>query len=26
MALPLGWDHRVGEYLTLYKRLAPGVA
>jgi len=26
MALPLGWDHRVGEYLTLYERLAPGAA
>ena len=22
MALPLGWDHRVGEYETLYRRIA----
>lgn len=26
MGLPLGWDHRVGEYLALYRRLAPGAA
>jgi glycogen synthase len=24
MRLPFGWDHRVGEYLALYRRLAPG--
>ncbi len=23
MRLPLGWDHRVGEYETLYRRVAP---
>jgi starch synthase len=26
MSLPLGWDHRVGEYVALYERLAPGAA
>ncbi|MFL5273161.1 MAG: glycogen synthase [Anaeromyxobacteraceae bacterium] len=23
MGLPLGWEHRVGEYVELYRRLAP---
>jgi starch synthase len=23
MGLPLGWRHRVGEYLALYRQLAP---
>jgi starch synthase len=26
MGLPLGWSHRVGEYVDLYRRLAPEAA
>jgi starch synthase len=26
MGLPLGWRHRVGEYLELYRQLAPDAA
>jgi starch synthase len=26
MRLPLGWEHRVGEYVDLYRKLAPGRA
>jgi starch synthase len=26
MRLPLGWDHRIDEYVSLYRRLAPEAA
>jgi starch synthase len=26
MTVPFGWDHRVGEYVRLYERLAPGAS
>ena len=26
MRLPLAWEHRIGEYVALYRRLAPQAA